>query len=531
MASDLEKLPLFRKITALPRAGAAAAVEPSTAPASAVSPASATAVRSSAVAYPASEVTLSSPVRAARAEEPPAQDSLSVHVTVDRGLVGLLRKQVADELANQLTGREGVGDEDRREMGRALIARIVREDALAKSQAGIAPRSPAEEDALRQAIFDANFGLGPLQPLVDNQRLDNVEISGYDNVWLELEGGVLERGPAVTDSNEELIEFLQFLASQHGRSFNPTSPSLDLSIGNSARINATAWLGGPPDVVIRRHSKKNTNLTDLVNLGLLTEGMAQFLRAAVLARRDIVISGQGGAGKTTLTRALCHCIPWHERIATIETDLELFLHEFPDQHRSVWFAEARPGSSERGADGKRVGEISLDWLLTVGLRKNLSRLIVGEMRGWEIMAAIRAMQANAATLSTVHAEDGRGAIDRMVSMMMAPENGQVSPVYAAEQVSTHVDLVVQIDVLDERWRGGGRHRFVSEIFEVEPSSGRATGTSIFAPGPDGRAVYTHSPSETLLRQLERVGFDRKWLQDANWAQPLSTPAALHAVNE
>ncbi len=461
---------------------------------------------------------------------------LSVEVSLDWTLVRQLRRSVANQLAERVGNREGISPEDRLEIGRGIVAQVVREDALSKSQTGLVSRTPAEEDALRQAVFDAAFRLGRLQPLVDDPTIDNIDVCGCQPVWLEVEGGHLRRGPAIADSDEELIEFLQYLAAHHGsgeRAFNPSSPALDLSIGDIARINATAWLGGPPDVNIRLHSKKFADLKKLVELGMLSEGMAEFLSAAVKAHLNIIISGEGGAGKTTLTRALCHCIPWNEKIATLETDHELFLRSFPELHPRLWAAEARPGSEERGADGRKVGQFDLEWLLLQCLRKTVSRVIVGEMRGPEVMAACKAMQAAHGSLSTIHSTSGRMAIERMVTMMMSPANGAVSPIFAYRQVSQSIDLVVQVEVLDERdLTGGRRQRYVSEIFEVQLSDNQASGTSIFAPGPDGRARYAHQPSEELQRRLVRAGYDRNWsLQsDHSWAMPLHSVNRLRSVH-
>jgi pilus assembly protein CpaF len=441
-------------------------------------------------------------------------------VGVDWAQVRAFRQQAAELLTAQLRDRAGLEEAARREIGRALIVTMLRDHADALLARGAPAPSPAEEHALAGAIFDALFGLGRLQPLVDDPDVENIEITGCDQVHLVYADGRVQAGPAVADSDEELIETLAFLAARSGgssgsgeRAFTPANPILDLTLHGGARLAARAWITPRPTVVIRRHRLSDVDLSDLRRLGMVDEVLAQFLAAAVRAGKTIVVSGAQGAGKTTLVRALCaEMDPW-ERIGTIETEYELHLHQLGERHRRVVAHEARPGTGERTTDGRAAGEITLDDLLYASLRLNLSRIIVGEVRGREVIPMFKAMQAGAGSLSTTHAHDARAAIERLVTCAL--EAGQhVTQQYAYLQIASHIDLIVHIgtrtDTADHTGVGGRKHRYVSEVIEVaRGEGGRPSITDAFVPGPDGRAVPRTRPS--FLPELQRAGFDPAWL--------------------
>ena len=174
--------------------------------------------------------------------------------------------------------------------------------------AGSAAWTLVEQKTLARAVFDSLFRLGRLQPLVDDDRVENIIISGHDKVRLELTDGTILPGPPVAASDEELIDFLVFLASRsevNARAFSEAQPRLHMRLDGGARLAAAAWVTPRPSVVIRRHRLMQVTLDDLVARDMLTPVAASFLRAAVRARKSIVVSGCQGAGKTTLVRALC----------------------------------------------------------------------------------------------------------------------------------------------------------------------------------------------------------------------------------
>ena len=452
---------------------------------------------------------------------------------VDWAQVRAFRQQAADLLTAQLRDRPGLDEPGRREIGRALIIAMLRDHADDLLAEGGPPPTPEQEQVLAGAVFDALFGLGRLQSLVDNSDVENVEITGCEPVHLDYGDGRIECAPAVADSDEELIENLAFLAARSGgvagggeRAFSPAAPFLDLTLHGGARLAARAWITPRPTVVIRRHRFTDVDLADLQRLGMLDGPLQALLGAAMRANKTIVISGAQGAGKTTLARALCNELdPW-ERIGTIETEYELLLHTMPERHRRIVAHEARPGTGERTPDGRAAGEITLDDLLYGALRLNLSRIVVGEVRGREILPMIKAAQAGAGTLSTVHAHSARAAIERLVTCAL--EAGpHVTQDYAYLQIASHIDLIVQLDVQQCQDGGsrGRKYRYIREVIEVgRGEAGRPAITDVFAPGPDGRAVPRTRPS--FLADLERAGFEAAWLDQTAGTWPAFPTSAV-----
>ena len=442
--------------------------------------------------------------------EPRATGYESDTNTVDWSLVAALRSQASERLSQAIAGERNRLDQTaQQELGRAIVLDLI-ESAMADAvNEGTPAWSMAAQSALARASFDSLFRLGRLQPLVDDDRVENIIIAGHDNVRLELTDGSIVRGPSVADSDEELIDFLVFLASRsevNARSFSEAQPRLHLRLDGGARLAAAAWVTPRPSVVIRRHRLMQVRLNDLVDRDMLTPLAASFLRAAVRARKSVMVSGCQGAGKTTLVRALCAEIDPMEAIGTFETEYELHLHQLP-HHDIVHAWEARPGSGERTADGRRAGEFTLDEALTDSFRFNLSRQIVGEVRGREIWPMIKAMESGTGSISTTHASDAVAAVRKLVTCAM--EAGpHITQSLATGKLAATLDLVVHLDLRTTRERGEAtRIRRVAEIVAIDPGE-RETGyatTHVFAPGPDGVAVPGVLPD--ACRDLSAYGFE------------------------
>ena len=430
--------------------------------------------------------------------------------SVDWSLVAALRAQASEQLSQAVAANRGRLDKAaQEELGRSIVLDLIESTVAERVNAGGTTPTVTEHHAMARAVFDSLFRLGRLQPLVDDDRIENIIIAGYDNVMLELIDGSLIEGPPVADSDEELIDFLVFLASRsevNARGFSEAQPRLHLRLDGGARLAAAAWVTPKPSVVIRRHRLMQVTLDDLVARQTLTPVAASFLRAAVKARRSIVVAGSQSAGKTTLVRALCAEIDPLEAIATFETEYELHLHEL-GRHKIVHAWEARPGSGERGSDGRQAGEFTLDEALVDSFRFNLSRQIVGEVRGKEIWAMIKAMESGTGSISTTHASDAVAAVRKLVTCAM--EAGQhVTQELATSKLASTIDLIVQLELETSTANGmPHRRRWVSEIISLAPGE-RETGyatTHVFAPGSDGVARPAVLPDE--YRALTRHGFD------------------------
>ena len=208
-------------------------------------------------------------------------------------------------------------------------------------------------------------------------------------------------------------------------------------------------------------------------------------------------------------RALCAQIPKHEAIGTFETEYELHLHELKEQHPIVFAWEARPGSGERGPDGAQAGEFTLSQALFDSFRFNLSRQIVGEVRGHEILAMLKAMESGAGSISTTHAPSAEGAIGKLVTCAM--EAGpHVTHDYAVRAIAAAIDVVVHVHLETTPTPDGTpqRHRWVAEIITVTPGE-REKGYAVqhvFRTHPGEREATPHVLDDSY-RDLARWGFD------------------------
>jgi pilus assembly protein CpaF len=429
---------------------------------------------------------------------------------VDWSLVATLRAQASEQLSQAVAADRGRLDRAaQEELGRSIVLDLIESSMADAVNTGRVAWTPAEQVSLARAVFDSLFRLGRLQPLVDDDTIENIIIAGHNKVRLELIDGSLRPGPPVADSDEELIDFLVFLASRsevNARGFSEAQPRLHLRLDGGARLAAAAWVTPRPSVVIRRHRLMEVTLDNLVTRDMLTPVAASFLRAAVRARKSIVVSGSQGAGKTTLVRALCAEIDPYEALGTFETEYELHLHQL-DRHEIVHAWEARPGSGERGADGRQAGEFTLDEALIDSFRFNLSRQIVGEVRGREIWAMIKAMESGTGSISTTHASDAVAAVRKLVTCAM--EAGpHVTQALATSKLAATVDLIVHLDMkTTTSGRKSERHRHLSEIVALAPGE-RETGyatTHVFHPNPAGVAMPAVLPDE--YRALMVHGFD------------------------
>jgi Flp pilus assembly CpaF family ATPase len=431
---------------------------------------------------------------------------------LDWGLVAALRSVASERLMRAMEITPRMDPAEQQVAGWRIISELLDEEAKQLASAGRGAFARHHQSALAQAVFDALFRLGRLQPLVDDPGVENVTILGHDDVWLEYEDGRLERGPAVADSDAELIDFLVFLASRsevNARQFSEAEPRLHMRLDGGARLAATAWVTPRPSVVIRRHRMRQATLSQLVRRQSLGPVAASFLAAAVRARKSIVVAGPQGAGKTTMLRALCAEIGPMEALGTFETEYELHLHELKDRHPIVHAWEARPGG-EMQPNGRRAGEFTVDDALYDSFRFNLSRQIVGEVRGREVLAMLEAMQAGTGSLSTTHAESAESAVSRLVTCAMKA-GAHVTHDYAVRAIASALNLIVHVDVRTELQPDGTflKRRWTSEIAILSPGE-RERGyamSSLFRCPPGSTRLQAVGGLPDDYRDLSRWGFD------------------------
>ena len=426
----------------------------------------------------------------------------------DWGLVAAFRAQTSNRLTEWSRANPSAPVDEQQQQGRLIIGDLLETAAREAMTEGRGTWTLDQQSRLAEAVFDATFRLGRLQPLIDDTALENIEIRSNGPALVEYGDGVIEYREPVAETDAELIEFLAFLGSRsdNERSFSAAQPRLHLRLDGGARLAASAWVTPHPIVVIRRHRLVRVSLEELADLGEFDLVLASFLRAAVRADKSIVVSGSQGAGKTTLLRALCGELPPDEHIGTFETEYELHLHEMPDRHSRVDAFEARPGTGELGIDGRRAGEVTLNELLIDSFRFNERRQIVGEVRGREIITMIKAMQSGSGSMSTTHAKNARAAINKLVTCALEA-GAHISQQYAERALAEGVDLIVHVDLEtvptpDGRWR---RSRRVSEVIAVEWGGDGVSYTDVFKPNTAGEVAPNVLPDD--YRTLARFGFD------------------------
>ena len=426
-----------------------------------------------------------------------------------KALVTKFRREVADDLTERLRGDEAAGrtrmsPRDQRQFGRQLINERLEQYAKEQIEAGFEPPSFEDEMALGQAIHDALFGMGVLQRLLEDEGVENIDANGCAEVWITRADGTKEPGPAIADSDDELVDMLRMTAARVGmteRRFDNGSPALNLQLPDGSRLFAVMAVTSRPSVAIRRHRYPKVFLDDLVGLGSMDLALREFLAAAVRARKNMIICGGVDAGKTTLLRALLNEVAMDERLVTIEDNLELGVDRYSDLHPDVVALEAR----EENVEGE--GEIGLATLVRWGLRLNPDRVIVGEVRGMEVIPMLNAMsQGNDGSMCTIHANSSSGAFGKLAMYaVQAPERLTLEATNL--MVANAIDLVVFLGT-SKGFGEGGMRRYISSVREVVGAEGPLVlSNEIFVPGPDRRAIPGSPLRTSTMQQLEEVGFD------------------------
>ncbi len=409
---------------------------------------------------------------------------------MDQQLLRDLRKEVGESLSSQrredeTNGLPTMSAEDERQFARAVIARVLEGHAAREIAAGRTPPSVTEEAELAEGIHAALYGVGRLQPLLDDPEVENIDINGFDNVFVGYANGEEKRFPPVAESDEELVELVQVLgaySSITSRPFDTANPQLDLRLPDGSRLSAVMGVCQRPSLSIRRARIQRASLDMLVENGSMSHELAGFLSAAVAARKNVMIAGATNAGKTTLLRALANEIPPDERLITVERALELGLGEFEDLHPNVVALEERLPNSEG------QGSIQMSELVRRSLRMNPSRVIVGEVLGDEIVTMLNAMsQGNDGSLSTIHANSSLEVFNRICTY--AIQSAERLPSDATMMlIAGAIDFVIFVQRRNEYAAGGELRRLVTSVREVNGVDGRVLSSEIFAEGPDGLAL-------------------------------------------
>jgi pilus assembly protein CpaF len=363
----------------------------------------------------------------------------------------------------------------------------------------------AEETALANELTDDMVGLGPLEPLLQDDEVTDILVNGPYDIYVERHGK-LEKTSARFRDGQHVVNVSQRIASAVGRRVDEASPMVDARLADGSRVNivlSPLVLNGGT-ISIRKFAKQNITLDTMVRQGNLSAEMAQFLDIAARCRVNILISGGTGSGKTTLLNAVSRHIDSTERIITIEDAVELRL-----QQPHVVQLESRPPNIE-GA-----GAIAQRELVRNALRMRPDRIIVGEVRGTEAFDMLQAMNTgHDGSMSTIHANTPRDALFRLENMvLMAAANLPLRALRA--QISSAINIMVQI----ERMRDGIRR--VERICEISGMEGEVVSTrDIFTfqykgEGRDGYLEGTFEPSKLrpdLAAKAAQYGLEKQLLE-------------------
>jgi len=355
------------------------------------------------------------------------------------------------------------------------------------------PLNFEEQEKIQADLLDEVFGLGPLEPLLRDNKISDILVNDKDHVFIE-KGGLLQRVDTTFRDDRHLLQIIDRIVSRVGRRVDESSPMVDARLPDGSRVNAIIpplALDGP-SLSIRRFGTGPLAANQLVQLKSVSPEMMEVLSSAVKARISILISGGTGTGKTTFLNILSQYIPRNERIVTIEDAAELRLAQ-----ENIVRLETRPPNIEG------TGAIKQRQLLINCLRMRPDRIIMGEIRGEEAFDMLQAMNTgHEGSMTTIHSNTPRDAIARLESMVAMGMNLPEKSV--RQQIAAAITIIVQATRMSD---GTRKVTSVAEITGME--EGIISMQEIFTfekkgIGPDGKVIGTFKPTRIRPRFLDRL---------------------------
>lgn len=399
-----------------------------------------------------------------------------------------LKRQIHSRLVEtiNLSALERMSNSEMRSYLKSAVQKVVADDHLVINEADLA--------RLISQIQDEVLGLGPIEPLLMDPNVSDILVNNYNTVYVERKG-MLEKTRIAFESDDHLLKIIEKIVARVGRRIDESSPMVDARLPDGSRVNAIIpplALDGP-SLSIRRFSVVPLTMNNLLEYGALTDEMAVIIGALVKAKTNMLISGGTGSGKTTLLNIMSGYIPDNERIITIEDAAELRL-----QQPHVVRLETRPPNMEGS------GEIDARALVKNTLRMRPDRIIIGEVRGGEVIDMLQAMNTgHEGSLTTIHANTARDALVRLENMVgLAGYNVQQKAL--RQQVVSAISVIVQVQRLSD-----GRRKITS-LQEVTGMEGdMITMQEIFkfeqtAVAPDGTVLGRFKASGIRPRFADRL---------------------------
>lgn len=412
---------------------------------------------------------------------------LQIRMGIHQGLLDRINLSMLDKLSEEQIKSE--------------VTQIVPELLVTYDQ----PLNREERANLIDEVMDELLGLGPLEPLLKDESITDILVNGCETVFVE-RGGTLQRVPTRFQDEKHLMRIIQKIVSAVGRRIDESSPFVDARLKDGSRVNAiVAPLALDGSLLsIRKFAKVPISMKKLVDLGSVPEAMAEVLQAIVSSRRNVLISGGTGSGKTTMLNALSSFIDPRERIVTIEDSAELQL-----QQEHVARLETRPPNIE----GR--GEVSQRDLVKNALRMRPDRIIVGEVRAGEAFDMLQAMNTgHDGSMTTVHANTARDSLSR-VEQMIGMSGIDMPQRAARAQIASALHVVLQVSRLSD-----GRRK-VTSLSELTGMEGETiTMQEIFRFKKQGV-----DENNMVIGHFEATGIRPKFLQEAE-AHGIKLPSEL-----
>jgi pilus assembly protein CpaF len=401
-----------------------------------------------------------------------------------------IHRELLDSL--DLSRLTGLSDDELREDIRRLA------EGMLKSRNRKLPA--IDEDRLVDELIAESFGLGPLEPYMQDPDVTDILVNGPHEVYVERLGRLQETNTVFAD-DDHLLQIIQRVAARVGRRIDEHSPMVDARLADGSRVNAVIpplALGGPV-LSIRRFGHRPLQVADLLVRGSICPEMLKVVEAAIEGRINVMISGGTGSGKTTLLNNVSKFIPANERLVTIEDSAELML-----QRKHVVKLETRPKSAEGTA------EISQRDLVRNALRMRPDRIILGEVRGGEALDMLQAMNTgHEGSLTTIHANDTRDALSRL-EVMVSMAGFDLPVAVTRRYIASAITLIIHL----ARLRGGVRRVMrISEITALD--SGDYVIQDLFGfrqTGIDDRGIarghfYATGNQPKFAHKLAEIGID------------------------
>jgi pilus assembly protein CpaF len=377
------------------------------------------------------------------------------------------------------------GERVRSEM-RSAIARLIEEERT--------PLSFVEKERIIDEVIDEVFGLGPLEPLLDDPTISDILVTTPKLVYIE-RAGKLSRTPVQFKDDAHLKRIIEKIVARVGRRIDESSPMVDARLPDGSRVNAVIQpvaVDGPL-LSIRRFGRDPLKANDLVRMLTMTDGMLSLMQACVKARLNILITGGTGSGKTTLLNVLSSYIPEEERIVTIEDAAELQLRQ-----THVARMETRPANIE-GEGAVRIRQLVIN-----ALRMRPDRIIVGEVRGEEALDMLQAMNTgHDGSLTTLHCNSPRDALTRL-EVMVGMANANMGIRAIRQQISSAVDLFIQLSRMSD---GTRKITHMTECVGMEGEQVTTQDIMLFEKtglGENGRVIGRFRPTGIRPRFYDRL---------------------------